>query len=74
MPKETLVISDFSGGMVVDKSARDIEDNEFSQNWNASLDKTGVVRYSGGGIQSLLNLPQDNTNQVNGFGLFRFTS
>jgi hypothetical protein len=74
MAKQVLKVTDFKGGVNSLADARDIEDNQFAQNWNASLDKTGIVRYSGGGIQNLFNLPHDNANQVNGFGLFRFTT
>ena len=74
MAKQVLKVTDFKGGVNSLADARDIEDNQFAQNWNASLDKTGIVRYSGGGIQNLFHLPHDNANQVNGFGLFRFTT
>ena len=74
MAKQVLKVTDFTGGINTLSDARDIGDTQFAQNWNAALDKTGIVRYSGGGIQSIFNLPQDNTNQVNGFGLFRFTT
>ena len=74
MAKQVLKVTDFTGGVNSLSDARDIGDTQFAQNWNAALDKTGIVRYSGGGIQSIFNLPQDNTNQFNGFGLFRFTT
>ena len=74
MPKQVLKVTDFTGGVNSYSDPRDIQDNQFAQNWNAALDKTGIVRYSGGGIKSITNLPQDNTNQINGFGLFRFTT
>ena len=74
MAKQILKVTDFTGGVNSYSDPRDIQDNQFAQNWNAALDKTGIVRYSGGGIKSIANLPQDNTNQINGFGLFRFTT
>ena len=74
MAKQILKVTDFTGGVNSYSDPRDIQDNQFAQNWNAALDKTGIVRYSGGGIKSITNLPQDNTNQINGFGLFRFTT
>ena len=60
MAKQVLKVTDFKGGVNSLSDARDIEDNEFAQNWNASLDKTGVVRYSGGGIQEITNLNNPN--------------
>ena len=74
MAKQVLKVTDFTGGVNSYSDARDIKDSEFAQNWNASLDKTGIVRYSGGGIKSIANLPQGNAKQINGFGLFRFTT
>jgi len=74
MAKQILKVTDFTGGVNSYSDPRDIQDNQFAQNWNAALDRTGIVRYSGGGIKSITNLPQDNTNQINGFGLFRFTT
>ena len=73
MPKQVLKVTDFTGGVNSYSDPRDIQDNQFTQNWNAALDKTGIVRYSGGGLKSI-KATQSNTNQVNGFGLFRFTT
>ena len=74
MAKQILKVTDFTGGVNSYSDPRDIQDNQFAQNWNAALDKTGIVRYSGGGIKSITNLPQSNTKQINGFGLFRFST
>ena len=50
-----------------------IKENQFSQNWNASLDKYGVVRYTGAGTKHITNHPHTNTNFVPGGGLFSFS-
>ena len=70
MPKKILKITDFRGGVNSYSDARDIDDTEFAQNWNAALDKTGIVRYTGGGQQSITNLPHGNANFQGGYGLF----
>ena len=74
MPKKELVISDFSGGLNCYSDARDIEDNQFAQNWNASLDKYGVIRFTGAGEKHIINHPHSNTNFVPGGGLFSYSS
>ena len=73
MAKQILKVTDFTGGVNSYSDPRDIQDNQFAQNWNAALDKTGIVRYSGGGLKSI-KAPQSNTKQINGFGLFRFST
>jgi len=52
----------------------DIDDDEFSQNWNASLDKYGVVRFSGGGKKYGQNHPHTNTDFIPGGGLFAYST
>lgn len=72
MPKQQLNITDFTGGLNCYSDARDIKENQFAQNWNASLDKYGVVRYSGAGTKHITNHPHTNTTFVPGGGLFSF--
>ena len=48
MPKQVLKVTNFKGGVNSVSDARDIEDNQFAQNWNAITDKDGVIRVSGG--------------------------
>jgi len=70
MPKQVLKVDNFKGGVNSLSDARDIEDNQFVQNWNAVTDKDGVIRVAGGGEYYLQNLPIDVTNQQAGYGLF----
>ena len=70
MPKQVLKIQDFSGGVNAYADPRDIKDNEFAQNWNAALDKYGVVRYTGGGKSEIIGLPHGNATFEPGYGLF----
>ena len=49
MPKQVLKVDNFKGGVNSLSDARDIEDNQFVQNWNAVTDKDGVIRVAGGG-------------------------
>ena len=78
MAKKVLKVTDFSGGVNAFADARDIKDNEFTQAWNASLDRTGVVRVTGGGAfleKHLALLPSfSGTNNQRGFGLFQFST
>ena len=75
MPKQVLKITDFKGGVNSLSDARDIQDTEFAQNWNAALDKTGIVRYTGGGKKSISTLAShSNANQETGHGLFSFAT
>ena len=72
MPKQQLNITDFTGGLNCYSDARDIQENQFAQNWNASLDKYGVIRYTGAGTKHIINHPHTNTNFIPGGGLFSF--
>ena len=74
MPKQEFHITDFSGGLNCYSDARDIEDTQFSQNWNASLDKYGVVRFTGAGKKYIQNHPHINTGFVPGGGFFSYSS
>ena len=70
MPKQVFKITDFSGGVNAYADPRDIEDNEFAQNWNAALDKYGVISYTGGGKSEIIGLPHGNANFEPGYGVF----
>ena len=70
MAKQILKVTNFKGGVNSLSDARDIEDNQFVQNWNAATDKDGVIRVSGGGEYYLKNVPHDVTNLQAGHGLF----
>ena len=47
MPKQLLEVTNFSGGLNCYSDARDIEDNQFIQNWNFMVDKAGILRMGG---------------------------
>ena len=74
MAKRTLTITKFDGGLNCFSDARDIKDNEFFQNWNAVVDKAGVVRVSGEGHRYIKSLPHDHTNIKPGYGLYSFSA
>ena len=74
MAKQVLKVTNFKGGVNSLSDARDIEDNQFAQNWNAITDKDGVIRVSGGGNFYLQNIPHDLTTFQSGFGLFAISS
>ena len=60
MPKKYLKITDFSGGINAYSDARDILDTQFAQNWNASFDQYGVVRFTGAGVKYTTEHPHKN--------------
>ena len=74
MAKKQLKVTDFTGGLNCYSDARDIKDNQFSQNFNASLDKYGVIRFTGAGQKHIINHPHTNTNFQPGGGLFSYAS
>ena len=77
MAKKTLTITKFDGGLNCFSDARDIKDNEFFQNWNAVVDKAGVIRVSGEGHKYVKSLPHTQTyngNMQAGYGLYTFSS
>ena len=74
MPKKQFKITDFSGGLNAYADARDILDTQFNQNWNASFDKYGVVRFTGAGVKYTTDHPHKNDNFVHGGGLFSFST
>ena len=75
MPKQVLQITNFAGGLNAYSDARDIEDNQFVQNWNAVVDKNGIIRVSGMAADAGINTDSfDNTYFQKGHGLFQFST
>ena len=74
MPKNIWEIRDFSGGLNAYADARDIEDTQFSQNWNIAVDRTGVLRVIGCAINNIDASDIPNGNFQKGYGLFQFSS
>jgi hypothetical protein len=74
VPKQVLQVTNFSGGLNAYSDARDIEDNQFVQNWNAVVDKLGIIRVSGMAEDSIQTDYFDNTNFQKGHGLFQFST
>ena len=72
MPKQILQVTDFSAGLNAYSDAKDIDDNQFAQNWNSVVDKAGVVRVAGAGLDSISTDYHDSTNFQKGYGLFQF--
>ena len=76
MPKEVLQITNFSGGLDAYSDPRDIEDNEFCQNWGAAVSKSGIIRASGM-ADSYISTDHFQSRPLNfqeGYGLFQFSS
>ena len=74
MPKQLYEITDFSGGLNCYADSRDIDDKEFSQNWNVVVDKNGILRIIGSAVPHIKANTFDNTNYKAGFGLFQFSA
>ena len=74
MAKKLLEITNFSGGLNSYSDARDIKDNEFARNWNAIVDKSGIIRASGMAEDYIDTDSHVNANFQNGFGLFQFST
>ena len=72
MPKKVLQITDFSGGLNAYSDAKDIKDNQFAQNWNAIVDKSGIIRVAGMGVDSISTDSHTSENFQKGYGLFQF--
>lgn len=70
MAKQSLEIKDFTGGLNAFSDARDINGNEFSQVFNVTSGQDGIVRIGGGLIENIRNLPHNNANYQEGYGLF----
>ena len=63
MPKQTLNINQFEGGLNTDTDPRDLKENEFSELKGAYIDKRGRIRTSGS-IAQYDSLAQQRTNGV----------
>lgn len=86
MPKQYLTIKDWSGGMNNRKDPRDLQDNEFSEIQNLSIDALGKIKTSGkfyahikntDGNSDLAEYFVERTSSLNGaggYGLFYFES
>ena len=77
MAKRTLTITKFDGGLNCFSDPRDIKDTEFFQNWNAVVDKSGIIRMSGEGhlyIEGLPHAQLSTENMQPGYGLFSFST
>ena len=74
MPKQVLEVVDFSGGLNSYSDAKDIKDNQFAQNWNAIVDKAGVIRVAGMAQDHISTDYHDSTNFQKGYGLFQFAT
>ena len=72
--KRLYEIKEFSGGLNCYGEARDIKENEFSQNWNIIVDKTGILRVVGNAIDHKNARMLTNTGFNPGYGLFQFSS
>ena len=76
MPKQVLQVTNFAGGLNAYADPRDVEDNQFVQNWNAVVDKDGIIRVSGmatdtGGISTDYHTSEKFQK---GHGLFQFST
>ena len=74
MAKRLLEVTDFSGGLNSYSDARDIEDKQFAQNWNAVVDRAGIMRVSGMATDYISSDSHSNDNIQAGFGLFQFST
>ena len=74
MAKQVLQVTDFSAGLNAYSDAKDIQDNQFAQNWNAIVDKAGVIRVAGMAQDHISTDYHDSTNFQKGYGLFQFAT
>ena len=75
MPKKVLQVANFSGGLNAYADARDIKDSEFVQNWDAVVDRDGIIRTSGMATDFIYaDMLNNDAYQSYGYGLFQFTS
>ena len=70
MAKKVLEIKNFTGGLNCSLDSRDIELNEFAQAYNISSSQEGILKHGGGLVQNIFNLPHNNVNFQEGYGLF----
>ena len=73
MPKQVLQVTDFSAGLNAYSDAKDIEDNQFAQNWNAIVDKAGVIRVAGMAQDYITTEYHSSENFQKGYGLFQIS-
>ncbi len=70
MPKQLLEINNFAGGLNSYSDPRDIQDGEFQRNWNAIVDKVGIIRVAGQGMPHILSFWSGHQqNMQEGYGL-----
>ena len=75
MPKQVLQIDNFAGGLDAYSDPRDIDDKQFTRNWNAAIDTNGIIRVAGMAKDSSINTSSfDNTYFQQGHGLFQFST
>lgn len=74
MAKQVLQVDNFAGGLNAYSDARDIEDNEFAQNWNAVVSKQGIIKVAGMALPEIETDYITNENFQDGVGLFQFSS
>ena len=74
MAKQLYEIKDFSGGLNAYADPRDIDDSQFSQNWNVIVDRNGILRIVGSAVESINATIISNSNFQKGYGLFQFTT
>jgi len=53
MPKQSLEIKDFSGGLNCYSDARDIQDTEFTQFWNVTSSQKGILKIGGSLVEHI---------------------
>ena len=70
MAKQVLKITNWVGGLNSATDPRDIQENQFAQNWNVIDDVGGILRKVGGAEDSIINLDHNNAKQQTGYGLF----
>ena len=75
MPRQQLVLNNFSGGVNNVKDSRDIADNECAKAVNVMFDKQGAIRTAGSFATHVTsNLSGDSSDNQPGNGLFYFES
>ena len=73
MARQLYEMTNFKGGLNCLGEPRDIDDNEFAQNWNIMVDREGVLRVAGLGQHEIPASTFSSDNFHEGFGLFQFS-
>ena len=77
MPKQTLVINDFSGGLNDNSDPRDIEINEFAEIQGVQLNQPGKLQFIEGEKASAAYLSMTNSGTIHssdeGFGTYAYS-